>query len=105
MVRLRKANEGRALRICVVYSGSVVRPGAQLGWLYEGGIKTPSCHFLGSMDTVVEEPRCRALADQFVDADTIVHPGGHHVPVRKEWAPLLGFLKEVAEKDGGIEVR
>ncbi|CAN8098568.1 unnamed protein product [Discula destructiva] len=101
VARLREANGGRALRFCVVYSGFVVRPGAQLGWMYEGGIKTPSCHFFGGMDTVVDESRCRALADCFVGSTTIVHPGGHHVPVRKEWvAPLLGFLKSsVLDRD------
>ncbi|KAJ4411258.1 Family of serine hydrolases 3 [Gnomoniopsis sp. IMI 355080] len=98
--RLREANGGRSLRFCIVYSGFVTRPGAQLGWLYEGQIKTPSCHFFGSGDTVVEEPRCRDLAERFVDPNVMVHPGGHHVPVRKEWvAPLLGFLKSVLEKD------
>lgn len=105
--RLREANGARPLRFCIVYSGFVARPGAQLEWLYGGsGIKTPSCHFFGSMDTVVEEPRCRALAERFVDPDEIVHPGGHHVPVRKEWvAPLLGFLKKVVERDGHAEQR
>lgn len=98
--RLREANGGRPLRFCVVYSGFVARPGAGLDWLYEGGVRTPSCHFFGSQDVVVEEARCRALADKCVGADVVVHPGGHHVPVRKEWvAPLLGFLKKVLEKE------
>lgn len=98
--RLREANGGRPLRFCVVYSGFVARPGAGLGWLYERGIRTPTCHFFGSGDTVVEEPRCRALAEKCVGAEVVVHPGGHHVPVRKEWvAPLLGFLKTVLEKE------
>lgn len=98
--RLRAANGGRPLKFCVVYSGYVARPGAQLGWLYQGGITTPSCHFLGSMDTVVEEPRCQALAECFVGPDIFVHPGGHHVPMRKEWVgPLLGFLRKVLEDD------
>lgn len=98
--RLREANGGKPLKFCIVYSGFVTRPGAQLGWLYEGTIKTPSCHFFGSMDTVVEESRCRGLTEQFVEPDVIVHPGGHHVPVRKESvAPLLAFLIKVLEKD------
>lgn len=104
--RLREANGGRPLRFCVVYSGFVVRPGAGLGWLYEGGIKTPTCHFWGSQDTVVDEARCRALAGLCADPETVVHPGGHHVPVRKEWvAPLVGFLQRVLakeEEDEGI---
>ncbi|KAG8166846.1 hypothetical protein KVR01_002535 [Diaporthe batatas] len=100
VLRLREANGGRPLRFCILYSGFVARPGAGLGWLYEGRIKTPSCHFFGSLDTVVAEERCRALADHFVDPEAFVHPGGHHVPVRKEWvAPLTGFLKHVLEKE------
>lgn len=94
--RLRETNRGKPLQFCVVYSGFVTRPGANLGWLYKGGIKTPTCHFFGSTDTVVEESRCRGLADKCVSPEVFVHPGGHHVPVRKEWvAPLLGFLKNV----------
>ncbi|KUI72527.1 hypothetical protein VM1G_08677 [Cytospora mali] len=94
--RLREANRGRPLQFCIIYSGFVTRPGAQLGWLYEGGIKTPTCHFFGSTDSVVQESRCRGLAEKCVTPEVVVHPGGHHVPVRKEWvAPLLGFLKKV----------
>lgn len=102
--RLREANGGRPLQFCVVYSGFVTRPGAQLGWLYEGQIKTPTCHFFGSTDSVVEESRCRGLADKCVAPEVVVHPGGHHVPVRKEWvAPLIGFLKKVLEKDETVK--
>lgn len=101
--RLRGANGGRRLRFCVVYSGFEVREGAGLGWLYAGGIKTPSCHFFGSMDEVVDEARCRGLAGRFVGAEEVVHPGGHHVPVRKEWvAPLIGFLKRVLDEDEAL---
>jgi hypothetical protein len=100
VVRLREANGGRPLRFCILYSGFVARPGAGLGWLYAGGIKTPSCHFFGSLDNVVDEERCRALTDLFVDPEVFVHPGGHHVPVRKEWVALLtGFLKRVLDKE------
>lgn len=100
VLRLREANGGRPLRFCIMYSGFVARPGAGVGWLYEGGIKTPSCHFFGSLDTVVAEERCSALANHFVDPEVFVHPGGHHVPVRKEWvAPLTGFLRHVLDKE------
>ncbi|KAI3395556.1 hypothetical protein diail_1218 [Diaporthe ilicicola] len=103
VVRLREANAGRPLRFCVLYSGFVARPGAGLGWLYEGRIRTPTCHFFGSLDTVVEEDRCRALADLCVEPEVFVHPGGHHVPVRKEWvAPLTGFLKNVLKKEDEV---
>lgn len=104
VTRLREANGGRPLRFCVVYSGFIMRPGAQLGWLYEGGIKTPTCHFFGSTDAVVPEARSRVLVEKCVEPDVNVHPGGHHVPVRKESvAPLLEFLKKVFEKDEAPE--
>lgn len=100
VTRLREANGGKPLRFCVIYSGFVMRPSAGLSWLYEGSIKTPTCHIFGSQDTVVEESRCRALAEQCVEPEIIVHPGGHHVPVRKEWvAPVLEFLKNVLAKE------
>ncbi|KAF3762038.1 hypothetical protein M406DRAFT_342688 [Cryphonectria parasitica EP155] len=99
--RLRKANSEQPLRFCVLYSGFVARPGAQLEWLYEGGIMTRTCHFFGSMDMVVAESRCKDLVEKCVEPEVIVHPGGHHVPVRKEWvAPLLDFLKRVLESAG-----
>ncbi|KAI0125382.1 serine hydrolase FSH [Xylariales sp. AK1849] len=95
-VPLREANGGRGLRFAVVYSGFFARDEG-LGWLYEGGIQTESLHFIGGLDTVVEESRSRGLVERWRDggARVAVHPGGHYVPVSKEWTgALVGFLRE-----------
>ncbi|KAJ4266480.1 hypothetical protein NW762_004467 [Fusarium torreyae] len=91
---LREANSGNALKFAVVYSGFWANPDS-LQFCFEPKIKTSTLHFLGSLDTVVDESRSRALSDRCEDPMVLVHPGGHHVPVNKQWAaPLAGFIKE-----------
>ncbi|KAL1862970.1 hypothetical protein VTK73DRAFT_6567 [Phialemonium thermophilum] len=91
---VRQANRGAPLRFAVLYSGFAAQPKA-LTWLYEPPIGTPTVHFLGSLDTVVDEGRSRELIDRCADPAVIVHPGGHYVPVSKEWvAPLVGFIQK-----------
>jgi len=99
---LRAANGQRPLRFCVVYSGfSGVMP--ELEWLYEPKIRTPTLHFLGGLDTVVDEGRSRRLIDRCEDAVVVQHPGGHYVPVSREFvAPLVGFTrKHAGEPEAG----
>ena len=85
-------------------------PGLQ--WLYDGGhgadrvrkIATPTLHFLGSLDSVVEESRSRALVDRCADPAVAVHSGGHYVPVARDRVmPLVGFLREVLARQEGSE--
>ncbi|KAK8104864.1 Esterase OVCA2 [Apiospora kogelbergensis] len=87
---LRAANGGRPLRFCVVYSGFVARDEA-LQWLNEGGMATPR--------GLVEA--CGAEGDgPGGRARVLVHPGGHYVPVSKEWTmPVVGFLREVLAEE------
>lgn len=118
---LREANGGKGLRFAVVYSGFYA-PQGEMEWLYragkegkgEAGMVTPTMHFLGGLDTVVEEGRSRGLVERCVggvgavgregsaegDGErvvVVVHPGGHYVPVAKEWvAPLVGFVRKYA---------
>lgn len=123
---LRDANAGQPLKFAVVYSGFWA-PVPGLQWLYdgtglgsstssgegpgsgemkEGGkIATPTLHFLGSLDSVVEEGRSRALVDRCADPRVAVHSGGHYVPVARDRVmPLVGFLREVlARQEGGEE--
>lgn len=98
---LREANGGRALRFAVIYSG-FFSPPAGLGWLYEPRIATPTLQYIGSLDTVVEESRTRGLVDRSVDPVVVVHPGGHYVPVNREWVmPLVGFVRKCCEEGAG----
>ncbi|KAK4133573.1 hypothetical protein BT67DRAFT_404926, partial [Trichocladium antarcticum] len=94
---VREANGGRPLKFAAVYSGFYAVP-ADLAWLYEPRIKTPTLHILGSLDTVVDEARSRALIESCEDPVVVTHPGGHHVPVSKEWAmPLAVFIRKAME--------
>lgn len=91
---LRSANSGQPLRFCVIYSG--FRAAApDLQWLYEPAVSTASLHFVGALDTVVEEARSQALIDGFRDPVVLTHPGGHYVPVARDWVmPLAGWLRQ-----------
>lgn len=82
------------LKFCISYSGFVA-PGQRYKAFYEyPRIETPSCHFIGSLDSVVEESRCRLLIDSCGGegkAKVIWHPGGHFIPSSKQY---LGALAE-----------
>lgn len=96
---LRRANGGRPLKFAVVYSGFFAPP-PELGWLYEPKLRTPTLQFIGSLDTVVEEGRSRGLVARSEDPVVVVHPGGHYVPVNREWVtPLVGFVRKCCEDD------
>ncbi|KLU83037.1 hypothetical protein MAPG_02104 [Magnaporthiopsis poae ATCC 64411] len=91
---LRAANGHRPLRFAVIYSAFLAAP-PDLAWLSEPAIETPTLHFIGSLDTVVDERRSRDLVARCRDAIVVEHPGAHYVPISKEWAmPLLGFVKK-----------
>jgi hypothetical protein len=97
---VREANGGRPLKFAVIYSGFYAVP-EDLKWLYEPKIKTPTLHFLGSLDTVVDESRSQGLVERCEEPIVVTHPGGHHVPVSKEWAmPLAGFIRKCMEESG-----
>lgn len=96
---VREANNNYPLRFAVIYSGFYAPP-AELAWLYEPRIRTPTLQFIGSLDTVVDETRSRGLVARCEDPVVVVHPGGHHVPVSKEWVmPLVGFIRKVLVDD------
>lgn len=92
---LRVANGGRRFRFAVVYSGFWAPP-QDLQWLYEPHIETPTMHFLGSLDSVVVEERSTALIQRCKDTRVATHPGGHYVPVSREWvSALCTFVREI----------
>ncbi|KAI0521068.1 serine hydrolase FSH [Xylaria bambusicola] len=91
---LRAANGGRPLKFCVVYSGFHATP-SDLQWLFEPALATPTLHFLGGLDTVVEEKRSMALVERCRDPMVLTHPGGHYVPVARDWVmQLAGWLRQ-----------
>lgn len=102
---LRDANGHRPLRFAVIYSGFYARDDALAAWLYAGGLATPSLHVIGGLDTVVDEARSAGLVERCgPTARRIVHPGGHYVPVGKEWTmAVVGFLRDVLVREQGEE--
>ncbi|KFY33236.1 hypothetical protein V494_07797 [Pseudogymnoascus sp. VKM F-4513 (FW-928)] len=88
------------LKFGVVYSGFFA-PRDDYNGVY-GGCERPTkmLHYIGGLDTVVEESRSRGLVDR-IGGDVVVHPGGHFVPIGKEWvAALVGFIRQAIEGGG-----
>lgn len=102
---LEDLNHG-PLKFAVSYSGFYA-PNELYKGFYEPKISTPMCHFIGSLDSVVEESRSLALVDVCLDARKVYHPGGHFVPAGKEMAGVLvGFIRsccEEVEEEGAVE--
>ncbi|KAG9244857.1 dihydrofolate reductase-like protein [Calycina marina] len=89
------------LKFAVSYSGFMT-PNAMYKGFYEPKISCRTLHFIGSLDSVVEESRCLALmgACEEAMATKVVHPGGHFVPVGKEMGGLLvGFVRESIKQE------
>ncbi|KAF1810172.1 FSH1-domain-containing protein [Eremomyces bilateralis CBS 781.70] len=74
---------------------------------YEPSIKTPVLHFLGSLDTVVDEKRSLALVDVCEGGrqKLVYHPGGHFLPSsqRQFVGALIAFMKEALATPGDDE--
>lgn len=90
------------LKFCIMYSGFVA-PGERYRAFYDPHISTPSCHFIGSLDSVVEEKRCQALVAAFggePKAQVVFHPGGHFLPSSRQFLDLLvDFIRNVIRPD------
>ncbi|KAK8123251.1 serine hydrolase [Apiospora sp. TS-2023a] len=98
---LREANGNKPLKFCMVYSGFVARDPA-LQWLYEGGYVDPVPARVGvarhGRGGGSDEGVCGPAEEEGKGgkAQVLVHPGGHFVPVKKEWTtPVAGWLMEV----------
>lgn len=91
------------LKFAVSYSGFAASTNPLYQAFYEPQIRTPMLHFLGSLDTIVEEKRSLRLVDACVngrkEGRLIYHPGGHFLPSnqRPYVAALISFIKEVTE--------
>lgn len=85
------------LKFAVSYSGFAPRGVDLYRGFYEPKITTPTLHFIGTLDTVVEEARSLALAERCEKSEerVVYHPGGHFLTTQKTYVSLLvGFLKE-----------
>ena len=87
------------LKFAVSYSGFGA-PHEMYRAFYEPKIRTPMLHFIGSLDTVVEEARSLRLVDACEGKASgkervVYHPGGHFLPTQKQYVnALIGFIKE-----------
>ena len=93
------------LNFAIVYSGFKA-PGPSYESLYSSGIQTPTLHFLGALDSVVEEGRSRALIDVCENAEVVIHPGGHFLPSQRVWMDAaLRFVKKSLEEMEDVKQR
>lgn len=100
-----------ALKFAVSYSGFGASTNVLYRAFYEPGIVTPMCHFLGSVDTVVEEKRSLRLVEACVNGRgreggvqrVVYHPGGHFLPSsQKQYVnALVAFIREALDEARG----
>ena len=92
------------LKFFIPYSGFAA-PGERYQALYNPHIMTPACHFLGSLDTLVDEAKARTLIDACGGEDktqVVWHPGGHFLPSSKQYLNAASdFIKGCLQRDGG----
>lgn len=98
------------LKFAVSYSGFAASGTNLYKAFYDPKIKTPMLHFLGSLDTIVEEKRSLALAESCETSEgrIVYHPGGHFLPSSQQACvqALVGFMKQTihaAENPDGIK--
>ena len=78
------------LKFGIIYSGFIA-PGERYTAIYDPHIRTPLCHFIGSLDSVVEEARTQKLVDAAggqKNTQVVVHPGGHFVTTSKQYLDI-----------------
>ncbi|KAL8969549.1 MAG: hypothetical protein Q9183_001949 [Haloplaca sp. 2 TL-2023] len=89
------------LKFAIIYSGFRA-PGNRYAPFYDPPLKTPTLHFFGAVDGVVEEARGKALCEVCEGAREVVHPGGHFLPSQRPWLDAaVGFVKDCLAKVDG----
>ncbi|RPB19431.1 FSH1-domain-containing protein [Terfezia boudieri ATCC MYA-4762] len=85
------------LAFAVCYSGFRA-PYKQYDFIYEPKIETPVMHFIGNLDTVVDEERNLALVRACRKEKVVYHPGGHYLPGGKMFlGAVTRFIVECVE--------
>ncbi|ESZ99555.1 hypothetical protein SBOR_0120 [Sclerotinia borealis F-4128] len=96
------------LKFCVSYSGFYA-PYEGYTAFYQPALKTRVLHVIGTLDTVVDEHRSMALVEASEEGsrEVLYHPGGHFVPMGKEFGNVaVGFIvKCLKEKKVAVEER
>jgi predicted esterase len=95
------------LRFCAAYSGFRAPGERYQGFYEEPHIQTPVCHFVGSLDSVVEESRTTALIDAtggIKNTRVVIHPGGHFVPSGKQYLDTIAaFIQQQTSANNKTE--
>lgn len=87
------------LKFAIIYSGFLAID-STCNVFFEPKIKTPTMHFLGQLDSVVDESRSRRLVEACVNSEVVVHVGGHFVPSqRANMDALAAFLRRCMGRD------
>ena len=93
------------LKFAIAYSGFIA-PHPMYSSFYHPPIRTPALHFIGSLDSVVDEGRSLRLVEacdptEMKEGEMVVyHPGGHFVPTQKRFLDVLvGFLRGVMARE------
>lgn len=85
------------LKFCVCYCGFIAPGDRYRGFYEDPKIQTPLCHFIGSLDSVVDESRTQALVDAAGGANktqVVTHPGGHFVPSGRPYLDaVVAFIR------------
>lgn len=93
------------LKFAIIYSGFGA-PLERYEGFYSPKIKTPVLHFVGSLDTVVDESRSNLLVDSCEQGKkaVVIHPGGHFVPSQKIWLDTsTNFIRQCVEEQTKVE--
>lgn len=81
------------LKFAIIYSGFLAID-STCNVFFEPKIKTPIMHFLGQLDSVVDESRSRRLVEACLNSEVVVHVGGHFVPSqRANMDALAAFIR------------
>lgn len=81
------------LKFAIIYSGFLAID-STCNVFFEPKIKTPTMHFLGQLDSVVDESRSRRLVEACVNSEVVVHAGGHFVPSQRgHMNALAAFIR------------
>lgn len=87
------------LKFAIIYSGFLAIDNT-CNIFFEPKIKTPTMHFLGQLDNVVDESRSRRLVAACLNPEVVVHVGGHFVPSQRvNIDALAAFIRRCLERD------
>jgi len=72
-----------------IFAGGFQPRDPRLDGLIKGSVPNmKTLHIIGEADVLVQPERSYALAENFPNAEILLHPGGHFVPVNADTRPV-----------------